>query len=77
MKIALQSISKAVALSTVVATLMVGAGTRAAQAKEWQANVGAQTRDLGIRLWPFCRMSFGFMSATASVGHSPPMRSIR
>src|SRR5260370_28636709 len=47
MKKALQSISKGVASSTAVAGLMVGAGTGVVQAKEWQANVGSQSRDLG------------------------------
>jgi hypothetical protein len=76
MKKALQSISKAVALSS-VAMLMVGADTRAPRPKSGRLTWARKVVIWEIRLWPFCQMSFGFMSATASVGHPPPMRSIR
>src|SRR5215472_3877231 len=53
MRKALGNISKAVASSAVVAMLMAEVVTPAAQAKDWQAVVGAQSRDLGNQALAF------------------------
>ena len=53
MKRAWNSISKAAASFAVVAMVIAGASTRTVHAKEWQANVGAQTRDLGKQALAF------------------------
>src|ERR1700692_4441453 len=46
MKNALKNISNSVAFAA-VAMLMAGAGTRTVQAKDWQANVGGESLNLG------------------------------
>src|SRR5215831_14324991 len=53
MKRAWNSISKAAASFAVVAMVIAGASTRTVYAKEWQANVGAQSRDLGKQVLAF------------------------
>src|SRR5215471_6824808 len=53
MKRAWNSISKAAASFAVVAMVIAGASTRTVHAKEWQANVGAQSRDLGKQALAF------------------------
>ncbi len=44
---------------------------------QWQATAGAESRIGEARRWPFCRMNFGSMPATASVGPFPHMSAIR
>ena len=48
-----KGISKSAALFAVVAILMAGAATGTLQAKDWQAIVGAQSRDLGRQALAF------------------------
>src|ERR1700730_7052453 len=54
MKKALKSISKPVELAAMVAVLMAGAATRTAQAQDWQATAGGESRDRG-------RQALGFL----------------
>ena len=53
MKKAWNSVSKAAASFAVVAMVIAGASTRTVHAKEWQANVGAQSPDLGKQALAF------------------------
>ena len=60
-------------LTALLAVLVVAPVAHA----QWRATVGAESDDLGRRLWPFFQTKFGFTLVIASRGPSPPMKSTR